>query len=321
MQNYLPKRSQESEVKIRVVINTFSGNSIESDQSTELIRILKQKKIKIYEIIDINQELVFESERKIRGKIREHYHQIGKIFKVNSKFTLPQVIINESLILTFNEFSLLNESRLFEKISAGVICDHIRFYDNKIVYAQTHEEEGVCIYCYSMKKTKQTVVYLCNQRDYLDETNHELFSFCEKNQITMKIIDLENISKNNNSHLEKYRPYLENKENCLYIDDDYVQIECFYDALEKRFTKSSSLQCKNCGSKISADSSLGLKKCFECLLGVEKNENYKEIGSSKSDLKKKRRNYSSSSYSFIEKLGLRKKNFNFDYEFGDAETY
>jgi hypothetical protein len=283
------------------------------------LELLKQKKLKISEILDINQELVFDKERKLRGKIREHFHQLGKIYKINSKLSLPQVIINDSLILSFNEFSLLNETRLIEKISAGITCDHIRFYDNKIVYSQT-DEDGVCIYCYSMKKIKQTVVYLCNQRDYLDETNHEIFSFCEKNQITMKIIDYENMNNNLNcNYQEIYKPYLENKQNCLFIDDEHVPLESFYDALEKRFIKSSTLQCKNCGSKISADSSLGLKKCFECLLGVEKKEMLKDYNKGNYPGMNKRRMYSSSSYSFIEKLGLKKKNFNFDYEIGERE--
>jgi len=48
---------------LRVVVNSFTGNNAESENSKEVIRILCNKKIKISEIIDINQELIFEKEK------------------------------------------------------------------------------------------------------------------------------------------------------------------------------------------------------------------------------------------------------------------
>lgn len=59
--NFLPK-NKNPKPSVRLVINTFSGSPIENDQSNEMIRILGSKKIKFTEILDINQEMIFESE-------------------------------------------------------------------------------------------------------------------------------------------------------------------------------------------------------------------------------------------------------------------
>jgi len=59
--NFLTK-NKTLKPSVRLVINTFSGSPIEYDQSNEMIRILGSKKIKLTEILDINQEMIFESE-------------------------------------------------------------------------------------------------------------------------------------------------------------------------------------------------------------------------------------------------------------------
>jgi hypothetical protein len=48
---------------LRLIINTFTGNGKESENSEEVKRILKSKNYKITEIIDVNQELIFEKEK------------------------------------------------------------------------------------------------------------------------------------------------------------------------------------------------------------------------------------------------------------------
>ncbi len=50
-------------LNIRIVINTFTGNSQESNQTEELLLLIRQKNLKICEILDVNQELVFEKEK------------------------------------------------------------------------------------------------------------------------------------------------------------------------------------------------------------------------------------------------------------------
>ncbi len=53
-------KSQKPSPNLRILINTFTGNGKESERSEELKRILKSKNYKVTELIDINQELIFE---------------------------------------------------------------------------------------------------------------------------------------------------------------------------------------------------------------------------------------------------------------------
>ena len=57
-----PEFKKES-LSIRIVINTFTANSQESYHTEELLQLLKQKNIKVSDILDVNQELVFEREK------------------------------------------------------------------------------------------------------------------------------------------------------------------------------------------------------------------------------------------------------------------
>jgi hypothetical protein len=60
--NYLEKPSKEKS-SIKLVVNSFTGNVQESTQSEEVMRILRLKQYKISEVVDVNQELVFEKEK------------------------------------------------------------------------------------------------------------------------------------------------------------------------------------------------------------------------------------------------------------------
>jgi hypothetical protein len=60
--NYLPQMKKD-ELKIRLVINTFTGNSQEYYQTEQLLYLIKVRNIKISEIIDVNQEQVLEREK------------------------------------------------------------------------------------------------------------------------------------------------------------------------------------------------------------------------------------------------------------------
>jgi hypothetical protein len=48
---------------VEVIINSFTGNSQESQQSSEVLRLLKIKNGNIKNLIDINQELIFEKDK------------------------------------------------------------------------------------------------------------------------------------------------------------------------------------------------------------------------------------------------------------------
>lgn len=61
--NLICNNKKESPLSIRIVINSFSGNSIEFSQSEQIINYFKSKKILPTEIMDINQEMVFEKSK------------------------------------------------------------------------------------------------------------------------------------------------------------------------------------------------------------------------------------------------------------------
>lgn len=60
--NYLTQLKKE-ELRIRLVINTFTGNSQEYHQTEQLLYLLKSKNIKISETIDVNQEQILERDK------------------------------------------------------------------------------------------------------------------------------------------------------------------------------------------------------------------------------------------------------------------
>jgi hypothetical protein len=57
------KKLNNRKIHVRVVINSFSGNAMESHYSTLALDLLKQKNIIIDDVTDINQELIFESDK------------------------------------------------------------------------------------------------------------------------------------------------------------------------------------------------------------------------------------------------------------------
>ena len=60
--NYLPQLKKE-ELRIRLVINTFTGNSQEYYQTEQLLHLIKARNIKVNEIIDVNQEQILERDK------------------------------------------------------------------------------------------------------------------------------------------------------------------------------------------------------------------------------------------------------------------
>ena len=148
------------EVQITLVINSLNSSKSEFEQSNEIISYFKSKKIKNYIIEDINQEMNFNKETKLNKNIRTSYNKIGKIFKINNKYSIPQIIINNKLILSYKQFKNFSESYpfLFQKIITGKNCCHIRFFEDEMVYptqSLIDNSEIICIYCYSLKKTKK----------------------------------------------------------------------------------------------------------------------------------------------------------------------
>jgi hypothetical protein len=69
MINFLPKtKTNNNNLSVKLVINTFTGNTNEHNQSMELLSILESYGIKPAEILDINQELIFEKDKSKTSK-------------------------------------------------------------------------------------------------------------------------------------------------------------------------------------------------------------------------------------------------------------
>ncbi len=54
---------QTPSVKIRIIINSFTGNENEYRNSENILNYFNNKKIKLEEVIDINQDMIFEKEK------------------------------------------------------------------------------------------------------------------------------------------------------------------------------------------------------------------------------------------------------------------
>ena len=227
------------EVKITLVINSLNSSKFEFEKSNEIISYFKSKKIKNYSIEDINQDMNFNKETKLNKNIRNTYNKIGKIFKINNSYPLPQIIINHYLSLSYKQFKLLIESYpfLFQKIINGKSCYHIRFFEDQIIYPNQNlidNSEIICIYCYSLKKINKDVFLCCNLRDSENQIINEILSYCEDNQITIEIIDYENLyyydlSKYSDDIINK----INKKEDFCVIGNIISELDNFYNLLEK----------------------------------------------------------------------------------------
>jgi len=71
--NSISNNRKEPLIPIRLVINSFSGNSIEYSHSEQILNYFNFKNIKISEILDINQEMVFE-----KSKSKKTFWEIKK---------------------------------------------------------------------------------------------------------------------------------------------------------------------------------------------------------------------------------------------------
>lgn len=270
---------------------------------------------------------------------------MGKLFKINSKYPLPQVIINESLLLLYEEFTILNETSYLDKLLSGLICEHIRFFQGKLVYFH-YSDESLCIYCYSQKKTKQQITIVSNIRDISDEENNEIISLCEKNELTLRLIDYENyhllakIKPNFKDDYGYISDLVKKKKKSVIFDNEVIPFDCFYEFLEAKLSgKQPIINCTNCGERIH-NSVLENKKCFYCLIKCNNEEQdnswdklsfstlSNEEKKSNTDIKmnvpfpssitsipnpllnSKVFNVKKNPYNFIEKLQLRKKCFN-----------
>ena len=197
---------------------------------------------------------------------------MGKIYKINKKFDLPQIKI-ENLILNYNQFKILNDNynNFFNKILLGKNCLHLRFFNNNLVFPIDFNN-NFCIYL-QRKKINKIVSIVCDQKNYFDENLNEILTFCEENEITFEIFDYENAFQYEN--LPNFiKKNIINKKFSLFINKKEIEYENFWDEIKNIKKINKKFYFKN----------------------DEKNVNFNE----------------KNCYNFIEKLKLKKINEIFD---------
>ena len=235
----------------------------------------------------MKEKKVINNKIEIKQNLRDHYHKQGKLYKIYSKFILPQVIIENCLVLTFPQMQILHETGLLDKLINKTICEHVRFFNNDIVYFKYKNSENICIYCYSNKKLKKQLSLICNKRDYSDEDNHKIFSYCEQKELKFEVYDYENVFECNDKmrSLKKIKHVIlsNSPKEMLSYEDFYmlnINPKCY------------------CGKKLD----LGQNKCGVC------SNNSSCLTATSSEKKVEKKN----PYNFIEKLQLNKKEFMID---------
>jgi hypothetical protein len=185
--------------------------------------------------------------------IREQYHKAGIIYKIDNKYSLPQIILNDELVFSFEQFKVSIDTGLFDKILNKTACNHTRFHKGQVVYSGRDKyDEKMCIYCYSNKKTKQHITLISNFRMYEGDEgceNNELLSYVETSNITIRLIDYENCFSQIKNVDQKLMVMVERKEKCFLINNvifPFITLDDFIEKVEESQLTLNSL-CFICG--------------------------------------------------------------------------
>jgi hypothetical protein len=218
---------------------------------------------------------------------------MGKIFKIDGKFQLPQVIIENGLVINYNQLMVLNESGILDSMINMTQCEHVRFNGNTIAYVKP--KDYFCIYCYSKKKTRKQVTIFCNHRDYTDEDNNDLIGFCEKNELKFELVD----TANTRSSVFKEKTIIFNGK----YDEPY-RFEDFYGKVENMLVKRP--KCEDCGNKLSSlENSVEKSACMSCSSSTSALRSFL----TNTPIADKRAGVKRNPYNFIEKLQLNQKEY------------
>lgn len=145
--------------------------------------------------------------------------------KINNEIPIPQIIFNEILAINFEQFDILKEINLLDKISSGKICCHFRFFNGKLIYPKFNTlalgasvdkcnelndsfinvgeenflnfqelENRQCIYCNSRKRLKKKIKFFCDFRNSHEEEINEILSFIEESEISIGLYDSVNFN-------------------------------------------------------------------------------------------------------------------------------
>lgn len=301
----LRKNKSKNPLNVSIIINSFNGNIEEYSKSQNILHILKSKQIPIYEIVDINQEMVFNQANKIKSNIRQHYHEKGYLYYINSKLDIPQAKIGKHLLVNYEQFINLLECNVLDRIIANDLCDHVRFFQDQIAYVKTENDIEMCIYCYSKKKVNPKFQFFVPWRNSNDETIDDILSFCEENKITLVLNDIENRICSGSDLHDFSKPF-------FIFDNEKFQLDAFYDIVDKKIKFlmiGSAGVCEICEERIEA-SLYDMRKCLNCLVNynseISKNSSMYTLSNNSSNHKYSNEKYRNSNYCFVEKLNLKK---------------
>jgi hypothetical protein len=197
--------------------------------------------------------------------------------KINDEISIPQIIFNDTLAINFEQYEILKELNLLDKISNGKICCHFRFFNGKLAFPNfelnnSYFNEGeefflnfkdlenknkLCIYCNSRKRLRKKVKFFCNFRNSFDEEINQILSFCEENEISISLYDSVNLISFLNGKDDKEFHNLFNNDddnyNILMINDQIIKIEEFFEYNDSLLNIEKGLICFLCNGLIISD--------------------------------------------------------------------
>ena len=101
----------------------------------------------------------------------------------------------------------------------------------------------------------------------VNEMNNEILSFCEENELTFKLIDIENVFS---CDISQYSKEIQNKmqSNSFFMiekEKETYSLEQFWDVLDEwRKRKNKEGKCRKCGKMVNPSS--GIDICIDCCL-------------------------------------------------------
>ena len=144
---------------------------------------------------------------------------------------------------------------------------------------------------------------ISNVRDYNDEGNNEIISYCEGGNITIKLVDYENSFSDEID--DDIRELCERKEKAIIVEKKVYPISQFFDIFEKIILKTIlNFACLKCGKKVSVHVNAIL--CISCLARDESEaDNCLKLENEKSPINNINRR-ANKPYHFVEKLKLQR---------------
>ena len=153
-----------------------------------------------------------------------------------------------------------------DRIVNGECCDHVRFYQNEIVFVKSKNDVNQCVYCLSERRINHKFKLICEFRNS-SESVHKILTYFEEQIISFKFYDSNNIMFIKEEIPEYIKSFLDTNEHPLIIKNR--EILCLgsldNDFFEKIYQIINNI-CEDCGTK----KKYGLDKCIRCLFNLNK---------------------------------------------------